>query len=183
MNKAKTAASTTSMLRCSHSGSPPEARPATIGKQDHPQNVVEDSGAEDDLSCARSQYSQIPEDARRDPHTGRNHGCANENRFRSRVAEPFHIAKAERKRHKDSSDRDQQSLTANADQILRVGFQASAEQHEDRTDLRHRIDRVTRMNPGERMWAEHRPSQDFAQDRRQAQSFENFAYQLRRRKD
>src|SRR5579883_3351491 len=64
-----------------------------------------------------------------------------------------------RHRHQDRRPPD-------VDQVLRADFQPRVKQHEDRSDFGDGLQRVTGMDPPQRMWADQHSRQDFSQHRR-----------------
>ena len=95
-------------------------------QQQHPQDVIEDGGAQDDLGRARREYAQVAQDSRRDSYAGGNHGRAHENRLAGCVQKPLHVTESQNEWRDDSGDRHQQRLPSHPDQILWAGFEAGA---------------------------------------------------------
>ena len=152
-------------------------------QQHHPQNVIEDGRAHDDPGSARRHHMQVAQHARGNSHAGGHHGRAHENGFTGGIAPPLHVSESQNEGGHDPGHGHQQRLAPHPDQVLRAGLEAGAEQNKDRADFRDGMDSVTGVDPAQGKWAERRPGQDLAQDRRQPHPLKQLAHHLRGNED
>src|SRR6267154_766778 len=149
----------------------------------HTQNVVKNRRSQDDLGGAGGENIHVRQGTRGNSNAGGDHRSSNENRLDGRVPAHFHIGKAEDKWNDDASHRDQQRLAADPDQLTSAGFKTGAEQHKNRSDLRHRPESVTGRNPSQGVGPKRYSCENRSRHRGKVEPLENFSQHFRGHKN
>jgi hypothetical protein len=153
---------------------------ADHSQHEQPQHVVDDRGGEDDLAGASLDEAAAGEHLGSDTDAGGHHGCAGEDRFHVWLAPEPHNPPAQKKRRDHAEDGDRGGRSANAQQLLRLHFEAHAEQQEHHSELRERVQERGGGDPTERGRTDQHSGDNLAHDAGLLQPLEQFGQKFGR---
>ena len=183
MNSAKAAASTIRTPRCTHSSPPPEARPATTASSTIPRMSSKTAAPRMILAVRVASTRKSPSTRAVIPTLVATMAAPTKIASLDGVSAPLHVSEAQNEGHDDAGGRHQKRLASHPDQILRTGFKAGAEQHENGADFRDGMDGIAGIDPAQGKRAESNSGQNLAEDRRQPDPFKQLSRHLRGNED